>query len=948
MKKLYALTSCLLITILSASAQVSFRKQNTRFTNTSVHSGNCVAIADWNFDGFDDIIRLDDGNNVIVEVQRTNNTYQSIPLGSFNGGSGWAWGMCVADVDHNGYLDIAAGAFGPAVRILMTNSTGTGASLVNIPNSNFFVQNMTFADFNNDGWIDLFVCDDNAESHIFMNDGSGLLAESTTTINFDVTPSDDSGNYGSVWTDFDNDGDLDLYIAKCRQGVNSPTDPRRINVMFVNDGNNNFTESAATYNINVGWQSWTSSFGDIDNDGDLDLLITNHDFNSQLFENNGSGFYTDITAASGIDMTDITPIESTIEDFDNDGFADLLIAGSIHRYYHNNGNKTFTEVDGLFDNNDMLSFATGDLNHDGRIDLYTSYGNLYNNPTSTDDVLWMNNTANGNNFITFELLGTISNKAAIGGRAKIYGPWGIQLREVRAGDNYGTVNSPMLHFGLGTSTQVDSAVIWFPSGNTITLYNLNANQFVRIEENGCVSPNAGITYSLPEFIICTGTTQTIAADSGFTYLWSDNSSAQALVITSGGEYNVIMTAAGNDCPAISRTLVIEENPDQTPTITANGETSFCTGGSVSLLSSAVNVSNYSWNNGDTTANITATQTGDYVLTVQGYCGSFSSDTISVTVNSAALPVSQNVTLAAPGSATLTATGNSISWFDSPSAVTPVAVGDTFVTPFLNTQTQYWVQNTETFGEALYQTGMPYVSGTNVYSTGATTNANMFFDVLNDCILKTVKVYTDVTGTRRIELRDNLDQVLQYKDVLISPDSQIVTLDFVLTPGTGYQITTNDSANQAIPGWGNANPRLKRNFGGVNYPYTVNDVISITGSDFGNQYYYYFYDWSVEKSGFDCLSALVPVTVDITTGISENNNSVAQIFPNPAHDQIQVQLKNGNGTADLILMDATGRMVLNNRINENNTTVSLNGLQPGVYTVTVRQDGALHHQKLVIR
>ena len=77
MKKLYAFIGACLLFTLSAEAQVSFKKQNTKFSNTGIHSGNCVAIADWNFDGLDDVIRLDDGRTVIVEVQRTNNTFQS-------------------------------------------------------------------------------------------------------------------------------------------------------------------------------------------------------------------------------------------------------------------------------------------------------------------------------------------------------------------------------------------------------------------------------------------------------------------------------------------------------------------------------------------------------------------------------------------------------------------------------------------------------------------------------------------------------------------------------------------------------------------------------------------------------------------------------------------------------------------------------------------------------
>ena len=945
MKKLYAFIGACLLFTLSAEAQVSFKKQNTKFSNTGIHSGNCVAIADWNFDGLDDVIRLDDGRTVIVEVQRTNNTFQSITLGTFSTSGGWAWGMSVADIDHNGYMDIAAGAYGPAVRLLMTNSTGTGASLVSIPNSGFFVQNMTFADFNNDGWIDLFACDDNAASHIFMNDGAGLLTESMTTINFDVTSSDDSGNYGSVWTDFDNDGDLDLYIAKCRQGVNDTNDARRINVMFVNDGANNFTESAATYGIDVSWQSWTSSFGDIDNDGDLDILITNHDNNSQIFENDGTGHYTDITASTGIDLTDITPIESIIEDFDNDGYADLLITGSTHRYYHNNGDKTFTEVLGLFDNNDMLSFATGDLNHDGKIDLYASYGTIYNNPTNIDDALWMNNSSNGYHFVTLDLLGTISNKGAIGARARIYGAWGTQIREVRSGENYGTCNSAMLHFGLGAATVIDSIVVDFPSGISQTIYNPVVDQFIRVVENECVSPNASISYSLPELFICTGTTQTITADPGFNYVWTDNSTAQSLVITAGGEYGV-MISDNTNCPAISRTLIIEENPDQTPTIIASGDLELCDGSSVDLNSVASNVTNYNWSNSATTNNITVNQSGSYSLSVQGYCGVFTSNIIDVVVHQVAAPVTQNVALTAPGTATLTATGTDINWYDDVAATTPIATGSSFTTPFLTTQTSYWVENSETYNAANYTLGEFTTEGTNVYSTGTTTNANVYFDVLDECVLQTVKVFTDVAGTRRIELYDGANNLVQYQDVLIQPDSQVVTLNFNLVPGVDYHLTTNDSANIAIAGWGNANPRLKRHAQGVNYPYTINNVISITGNDFGAQYYYYFYDWKVSKTGLTCVSPKVQVTVDVTTGINELSNGMISLYPNPANDVLSVKLTE-SGNANLQLFDAAGRLISTQQLTNGLNTIDISTLTAGIYQAEVTQNGNAYREKLVV-
>ena len=950
MKHLQKLILAIIVIAISgtAHAQVAFSNKNIKLSNANFHSGCTVAIVDWNFDGLDDIIRLDDGRNAYVEVQRTNNTFQSLYIGSFSTTAGWSWGMCVADFDHNGYLDITAGGYGPAVKIMMTDAAGLMGSIISLPNTGFFVQNMTCADFNNDGWIDLFSCDDNAMSHIFLNNGSGSLTESLSTINFDVTGTDDSGNYGSVWTDFDNDGDMDLYIAKCRQGVNNPADGRRINVMFVNDGSNNYTESAATYGINMGWQSWTASFGDIDNDGDLDLLVTNHDYVSQILENDGSGHYTDITATTGFDISDITPIESAMEDFDNDGFVDLLIAGSDQRFYHNNGDKTFTRVEGLFDSNNLESFAIGDINHDGKIDIYGSYANIYTDPTIIDDVVWTNNTHNDNHFVTLNLIGTVSNKGAIGARANVYGAWGNQIREVRSGESYGTVNSSMLHFGLGAATVIDSIVVRFPSGITQTIVNPQADQFIRIIENDCVSPEPGLTYSQSAPVICTGNTETITAAAGLSYVWSDGSTGQTLNITAGGEYNVILTAPGNNCIAVSPTLVIEQDPIQTPAITANGELEFCDGSTVDLtINDTYGISSYNWSSGATTPSINVNQSGTYTLTVQGYCAQYTSNPITVVSHLVPTPVTQTtVSLPAPGPATLTATGTIINWYDAVNATTPVYTGASYTTPSLSTTTDFWVENSEKYNAGIANTGLTYFSGANPYSSGTTTNAHTYFDVAKPCILQTVKVYTDVAGTRRIELRNSQNTLLQYADVMISPDTQVVALNFNLVPGTNYSLGTNDSVNQAIPGWGNTSPRLKRNNGGVTYPYTLADAVSITGNDFGGQYYYYFYDWSVEKIGLTCSSSRVQVTVDITTGIQDLTEAGISMFPNPTNDVLNIRLDN-NTPVIMNIYDATGRLMNSNMLQQSNNIISVATLHEGMYQVELIKDGKHYQQKLVI-
>ncbi|MCS6980670.1 MAG: FG-GAP-like repeat-containing protein [Flavobacteriales bacterium] len=931
-------------------AQISFVNANNRLTNANFHSGVAMTVVDWNNDGLDDIVRMDNGYNVYVEVQKTNQNFQSIHLGNFGpfSGNGSAWAMAVADIDKNGYKDVVAGGYGPALKVLMTNNSGTGGTISTIPSSNFFVQNMTFADFNNDGWIDLFACDDNNMSKIFMNN-NGTLILNNSIINFDVTNTDDSGNYGSAWTDYDNDGDLDLYIAKCRQGVTNPNDGRRINVLFRNNGNGTFTEAAAAANLNIGWQSWTASFGDIDNDGDFDVFITNHDHESQILQNDGNGVYTDISATAGVSTAGITPIQSHMADFDNDGWLDIIVTGGGHRLYRNNGNGTFSLINGLFNNNDMLTFAIGDLNHDGFQDIYSGYGEIYTTPTSTDDVVWLNE-GNQNNFFVVDLQGTVSNPDAIGARAWIYGPWGVQTREVRSGESYGNVNSFMLHFGLGQFTTIDSLVIRWPSGMRQTVINPAINQFLTVIENTCVSPEALVTASGP-LVICDNGSLTLTAPAGYNYLWSTGATTQSITVTQAGEYNVkVFSSADPLCFSISPTFVVEQSPDETPIITAAGPTEFCLGGSV-VLSGPAGLSNYTWNTGETTASITVSTSGSYTLTYQGICQAWTSLPIQVTVNEAPAPQTVNDTISPGESATLIAYGNNVSWYYTMTDTSPFHIGNTYITPPLTVTTTYYVDDVAPFGGGIFSGGMPKHTGNSHYSGSNNTNALMYFDVFKPCTLKTVKVYTDIAGTRNIVLLNNQGQLIHNTVVNVQPDSQIITLNWVLNPGSDYAITTDTSYNQLIPGWNANGPRFKRNSSGVSYPYLIQDILTITNSSFGPQYYYYFYDWQVEIAPEMCSSQRVPVTAEVKPSVSlpESENGLLKVYPNPASDEFFVRLKSGESLQRMEMRDLSGRLVrvINSGPQQANLRVSTNGLAPGFYIIQVTTLAGLNDEARVL-
>lgn len=952
LSKIVLAASFLLVTA-SVNAQFTFTNSNSLLNETNMRSGCAVTVVDVNNDGLDDILRMDQSTDLSLHLQKRDGTFDFYDLGNISGGSR-VWAMAAADIDHNGWVDVVTGTAGQLYLVKLSwNGSTVVANKITVPNSSYFVQNITFGDIDNDGWVDVFVCDDDDYSKIYRNN-AGALVQTTALINtapgapqtYNGDPAD-SGNYGSVWTDFDNDGDLDLFVAHCRQSTSSSTDLRRKDRLFVNDGSNVYTEAASTYGIEVNGfkQTWTASFGDIDNDGDLDLLVTNHGVSGQIFLNDGSGNYSELTG-SGF-STNFDPIESYLEDLDNDGYLDIIITGNQALMYHNNGDNTFTQVSALPNLGGMLSFATGDLNHDGKIDIFTSYGNVYNSPGSDDDVLYMNTTDNNNHFITFDLEGTISDVNAIGARVTITGPWGTQVREVRSGESYGTTNSAHLHFGLGQNTTVTSAEVWFPSGTTITLTDLDADQFVTVVESSCSISDNVLSGSS---VICTGQSTTLTAANGYgAYLWNNGETTQSINVTTAGTYNVSVTNGA--CTNVSPLVSIEVSPDETPTVTSAGDLTFCAGGSVELTGVSSTATAYSWApNGETTATITATEAGTYSLTIQGACGSYTSSDVVVATLAANPPTAQDVYLSFPQSTTLTATGNNPQWYDMQTGGTLLGTGNTYTTPVLNSTTTFYVEDIVSYPGSTYYTGMTDHSG-NQFS-GDQYNAITYLDVSAPCILKSAKVYTDTQGEREFQLfASDGTTLLQSITVDIPVGESRVDLNFILTPGTDYELTTNGTLNNTNFGFNS--PRLRRNNSGASYPYTITDLLSITGSDLGSQYYYYLYDWEVEEAPKECVSERIPVLVDVATGINTTELEGINLFPNPAKGRLFITLNENKYDAVFVnILDLGGRAVSRQAFyqtsSSQNLEIGLNDVAEGIYMVKVMADGNENIYKVVVK
>lgn len=921
-----------------AWAQLSFTNKVSSLTDPTMYSGGPNAVQDVNGDKLDDIIVLDGARDLKFQYQGITGMWTGLVVGSTSSEN--AWSMVVGDVTNNGHGDVISGGNFDGVKYAKSNANGTSYTQTTLSGYNLFMQGSNLADIDNDGDLDYFGCADTDISGIWRNDGNGNFAYTGTTM-IDMTPpsSDGSGNYGSTWSDFDDDGDIDLYISKCRQSVSNPADLRRINVLYENDGNGNYSENGAAYGLRIGAQSWTTDFQDIDNDGDFDAFITNHDVPAMLLENQ-NGQFIDIFAQSGITNMIGFPLQGIMRDFDNDGFVDIIVTGSGYRFYHNNGDKTFTEVTNLFGNN-LHSFAIGDLNHDGFLDIYGSYGTSYTSPSSTPNALWIND-GNANNWIAFDMTGTVSNKSAVGAKVKLYGAWGVQVREVRAGESYGIVNTLTQHFGIGQATVIDSAVVTFPSGIAHTIISPTPNQFIHVLEDECVAQNVYVTSDGPT-VLCVGQSLQLDAPTGanLTYAWSTGATGQNIVVNQEGTYMVTVTNTATGCFATSASLDVAVAPDETPVVTVSGALKFCEGASVALTSNPA--LGYLWNTGLSTQTLVVTESGLYSVTIQGACETFVSAPIEVEVLAAPAPTVAETEIWSPvaTSSNLTATGTNLAWFSAADGGDFLGSGPSYTTPVVTDNASFYVQQTIVYGGDTYYGGPV----NNAPTTGQVHNSTGFylmFDVAETMLIRSVKVYASGSSARDIYLQDASGNELLAGTFAIPDGESRVQLDWTVQPGTGYRmrVATN-------------NHGLWRDGQGtsLSFPYDLGGLGAITGANTGTpEYYYYFYDWEVESEQRECVSARTEVTVNIgVVGTEEGVFSGMDIYPNPSNGNLNLVVPQtvGNNVAAR-LYDVAGNLVLARTIGAGQHHFDATSFAKGVYMLQLQATDAVITKRIILQ
>ena len=529
---------------ITASTGINFEHLSSpeaKFIVESMSGG--VALIDYDRDGWPDIYftNAQSVEMALHGVKAHSALYHNNHDGTFTdvsekagvGTPCWAMGAVVGDYNNDGWPDLLVTCFGGVV-LYRNNGDGTFTDVTKsagLGGDPMWATGATFGDYDGDGWVDLFVShyvdfhlDDlpafgssksckymgidvqcgprglkGSPDSLYRNNGDGTFSN----VSEKSGVADAEHRYGltSIWSDFDNDGKLDLFV----------TNDGQANYLYQGDGKGKFDDVALLSGVAASEDGAEQAnmgvaLGDYLHTGRMSLLISHFDIEyATLYRNEGGMNFTDTSVASGIarGTQGYVGWGAAFADFSNDGWEDFFLVNghvypqidSVHAsakflepklLFINQRDGTFRNVSrrvgaAIQDPQVSRGMAVGDLFNDGKMEAVVE--NLAGRP-----MILRPEGGPPNHWISFQLEGVKSNRLALNARMRVIAGELVQLAEVISGGSYLSQSDLRLHFGLGSHARLDKAEVIWPSGKVETLGNLEANRFYVVREgSGVVS-----------------------------------------------------------------------------------------------------------------------------------------------------------------------------------------------------------------------------------------------------------------------------------------------------------------------------------------------------------------------------------------------------------------------------------------------------------------------------
>jgi hypothetical protein len=503
------------------------------------HFGGGAAVIDYDNDGYEDLYLVGGTNPDALYKNNGDGTFTDVFAGTGISETDTVItiGAIAGDINNDGYADLfitTRSSVSDYDRwtynlLYLNNGDGTFSNIsssAGIYNKTSFSTSAAMADYNKDGYLDIYVLNflgvpiyslldsstasgipgtprPGSDNFLFTNNGDMTFTENA--ISMGVV---DSGcGWATIFSDFNGDSNLDLYTAndfgpKCRP-----------NGLYINNyPTSSFTDFSAGSNTNAAINAMGVDAGDINEDGMLDYYVTDLDTNI-LYVNMGAGIFSDETISKNVINSGwqlpgghraSVGWGANFFDYDHDSYIDLFVCnGALNPMmtqtnqvdtfynpnimYHNGPSFTFTEMGsslGLDDPQRGRGSVIFDYDNDGDMDLfvvnqrhYQGYG-INENPTSK---LYQNNAASGN-WLKVALQGSAANSQGIGSLISLYSNGRKLIREVHAGSSHLSSSSPIAHFGIDTIAMIDSVSVNWLNGNQTTVYDISPNQKITINE----------------------------------------------------------------------------------------------------------------------------------------------------------------------------------------------------------------------------------------------------------------------------------------------------------------------------------------------------------------------------------------------------------------------------------------------------------------------------------